>query len=208
MSLILFVIGAIMVYSGRFAFGGFRAEGRHVRAGGLVLMAPAALTFVAALIGGMIFAGNLQALQGFLSLIGVLEFFGLMVATWLAYILVADPAGAPRLPGVLGEIQAEREHKVNPLEEVRKARAQQVPAPENHAAHPLNRQVQMSTRVETFGKILNVKQAASFMNLPEPAIVGMIHEGQLPAVRSGGDYAIARSRLEEIKSNGRVDLGD
>jgi len=122
----------------------------------------------------------------------VLEFFGLMVATWLAYILVADPAGAPRLPGVLGEIQAEREHKVNPLEEVRKARAQQVPAPENHAAHPLNRQVQMSTRVETFGKILNVKQAASFMNLPEPAIVGMIHEGQLPAVRSGGDYAIAR----------------
>ena len=208
MSIILFVIGAIMAYTGRFAFSGFRAQGKPVRAAGMVLMVPAALTFLASLMGGVIFAGNVQALVGFLNLMAILEFVGLMIATGIAYILVADPAGAPRLPGVLGEIQAEREHKVNPLEEVRKARAQQVPAPENHAAHPLNRQVQMSTRVETFGKVLNVKQAASFMNLTEPAIVGMIHEGQLPAVRSGGDYAIARSRLEELKSNGRVDLGD
>jgi excisionase family DNA binding protein len=207
MSIILFIIGTIMAYTGRFAFGGFRAEGKAVRAGGLILMSPATLTFIAALMGGMVFAGNMQALQGFLSLIAMLEFFGLMVATGLAYVLVADPAGAPRLPGILGDIQAEREQKVNPIEEVRKAQPQQIQASETHAAHPLNRQIQAATHVESFGKILNIKQAANFLNLPEPAIVGMIHEGQLPAVRSGGDYAIARSRLEEIKSTGRVDLG-
>jgi excisionase family DNA binding protein len=207
MSIILFVMGAFIAYTGRFGFGGFRAEGKAVRAGGFVLMAPAAFTFIASLMGGVMFAGNMNALIGFLNFMAILEFVGLMIASGVAYILIADPVGAPRLPGVLGDIQSEREKKVNPLEEVRKARPQ-VQTVENHQAHPLNSHMQTTTRIESFGKILNVKQAASFMSLPEPAIVGMIQEGQLPAVRSGGDYAIARSRLEELKSNGRIDLGD
>jgi hypothetical protein len=206
MSIILFLVGAVIAFTGRFAFGGYRAAGRAVRAGGLVLMFPAAFTFVISLIGGVLFAGNNQALLAYINLVAILDFLTLMLATGIAYILIANPEGAPRLPGILGEIQAEREDTPNPIEDVRKARPQQVPASASHAAHPLNRQV--AARPEPFGKILNLKQAASFLSMPEPAIIGLIQTGQLPAVRSGGDYAIARSRLEEIKSNGRVDLGD
>lgn len=193
MSLILFVLGAYLWYTGRFAFGSVNTQGRHVKAAGAVLMLPAGGTFMLSLILGILFMGSEMLLLAMINIMAMVEFFSLIAAVIIAYILIADPQNAPPLPGILGEIQAERRS--------------QEQAGVSGASLPASRAEPMASpaapqpaapRRESFGSILTVKEAASYMRLNEADILKLIDEGKLAAARINYSYRIARSNLDDL----------
>ncbi len=176
MAIVLFVFGAFLYFTRRFSFGGLRTEGRHVRAAGVVLMAPVILTFTLSLFAGMIFGGSLDMLVLLFNVLALAELALLAGSVFVAYLLLANPQKAPRLPGILGEIQQER----------RDEQPQGVPAAPRQPAP------------ESFPTILTVAQAARYLNVSEADILTLIDDGKLAAARINYTYRIARSNLDEL----------
>ncbi len=106
MALILLLIGVVLLVVGRFSFGAFRTEGKHVRAAGVVLMLPEAVFVVIGSLVLALFGTNVLLF----SLLYLVQLLGMIAAVNIAYILIAGPPNAPRLPGLLGEIQAEQQN--------------------------------------------------------------------------------------------------
>ncbi len=182
MAIVLFIIGAVLRYRGKLRLGGFEAEGRHVRAAGVVLMLPASLSFVLGLIIGLLSGGRLDSIMNVLGLLSMVELVFNVVAAIVAYILIVDPDGAPQLPGVLGDIQRERRQN---FQSIREAKLHRVDPP---------------VRQQTFGSILSVPQAAVYLGLSEAAIIDLIEDGKIPAARVNYHYQIARSVLDDFKA--------
>lgn len=180
MALILFVIGAVLYYTTRFNFGGVRTQGRHVRAAGMMLMFPAIFTFLLSFVAGLIFATSDSAIMTIFRLMAAFELVSMVVAAAVAYILIANPQNAPRLPGLLGDIQRERQN----------------PAPQPSA--PVARVEPAHPPREQFPAILTVKQAAQYMQVSEAEIVNLIEASKLAAARINYTYRIARSNLDEL----------
>ena len=170
MSLILFVIGAVLYFTQRVNLGKFRTEGHHVRAAGIVLMFPAAFTFLLSLFAGLIFASNLDALPLVFRVLAFVEISTMILAAMITYILVAAPAGAPRLPGILGHIQNEGHN---------------APSAQRHAPEP-------------FPSIMSIAQAARYVKMSEAEIQALIDASQLGAARINNGYRIARRSLDEL----------
>ncbi len=185
MALILFIIGAVLLFTGRFALGTVNTQGRHVKAAGVVLMAPATGSFVLSLLIGMVFAGNLDFALSLLMAIAMIELVAMIGAVVVAYILIAAPQNAPRLPGILGEIQRERLSQAAPAAASQAAAAPSRPAPQAVAR-------------ESFPAILTVSQAAQYLQVKEADILALIEAGQLPAARINYTYRIARSALDDL----------
>lgn len=193
MSLILFVLGAYLWYTGRFSFGSVNTQGRHIKAAGVVLMLPAGGTFVLSFVLGLVFLSSETMLVTMINIMAMVEFFSLIAAVIIAYILVADPQNAPRLPGILGEIQAERRAQEN-------RGATSSPAP-NSNIQTTSRPVKpgpVAPRQESFGAVLTVQEAATYMRLNEADILKLIDDGKLAAARINYSYRIARSNLDDL----------
>lgn len=192
MALGLFFIGVLLYVTGRFSFGSLRTQGRHVKIAGAILMTPVVGGFFLGLIIALVFAGAPGILGSLIGFIAILELASAIGAAWVAYILIADPAGAPRLPGILGEIQTER----------REQNSAGKPTPVSIKRHPLDGTTvrNVPRRIETEKRILSVAEAASYMSVTPAEIVTWIDSGRLPAARDNSGYAIARSRLDELKS--------
>lgn len=169
-SLIAFLIGAVLYFRGRVSLGNFRAEGRHVRVAGLVLMFPSTFTFLVSLFTGVLFAGNFNALVVLIQVLALVEFSFLITSAMVAYILIAAPAGAPRLPGILGQIQSER----------------------------ADEQPTQPRAPEQFPSIMSVEQAARYLRKSEADILALIEAGKLGAARVNYSYRIARRSLDEL----------
>lgn len=187
MAIMLFVLGTFLLYTGRFSFGSFRTEGKHVKAAGVMLMMPMTLSFLLGIFIGAAFAGDVDAVMSVIGVLGLLELALLIGSVTAAYILVADPPNAPQLPGILGEIQRERRESEQP------------------SAMPLTSRPQPSTAAtvpsrESFPSVLSVAEAARYMGVSEAEIVDLIESGKLGAARINYQYRIARSNLDELLS--------
>jgi excisionase family DNA binding protein len=193
MSLILFVLGAYLWYTGRFAFGSLNTQGRHIKAAGAVLMLPAGGTFVLSFILGLVFLTSDTMLVAMINIMAMVEFFSLIAAVIIAYILIADPQNAPRLPGILGEIQAERR-----AQEKSGVPSTSTPASRIRPSVPSAKPSPAAIRPDSFGAVLTVQEAASYMRLNEADILKLIDDGKLAAARINYSYRIARSNLDEL----------
>lgn len=189
MSLILLIIGVVLFYTGRIEIAGLRAEGRPVKAAGVILTLPAMISllfinfFVPLAVGR-----NYDAMTAALGVISALEMIGMLVAVGLAYVLIADPPNAPRLPGILGEIQAEaRQRRQNGTVQppARQNRIITIPTPR------LNR--------EQFPSVMSLKEAARYLQTSEAEVLQLIEEGKLTASRENFGYKIARSQLDDLR---------
>ncbi|MBI5667535.1 MAG: helix-turn-helix domain-containing protein [Chloroflexi bacterium] len=182
MALLLFVIGAVLYYTMRFNLGGVQTQGRHVRAAGMMLMFPAIFTFLLSFIAGLLFASSESAIVSVFRVMAAFELVAMVAGVAVAYILIANPRNAPRLPGILGDIQRDRQSSA-PQPPVPYIRSQ----PER-AAPPR----------EQFPAILTVQQAAQYMQVSEAEIVGLIEASKLAAARINYNYRIARSNLDDL----------
>ncbi len=181
MALILVVIGAVLYYTRRFSFGGLQTQGRHVRAAGLLLMFPAAFTFLLSFFAGVIFARSEAAIVTLFNIMAAVEIISMVLAVGAAYILLANPSNAPRLPGILGDIQRERQDEP--------AAAPQPPVARVQPAQPVR---------EHFPTIMTVAQAAQYLQVSEAQIMDLIDGGKLAAARINYNYRIAKSNLDEL----------
>lgn len=172
MSLIFLVIGTILFLTGRLAFGNFRAEGKHVKGAGLILMMPALGAFFISLFVGMLFGSSAELLISLLNLLIVLEFAGLIIAGIIAYRMIANPA--PSLPNQYRESEAKAQPDVRTL----------MPAP--------------ALVVKPNKTILTLEEAAAYVNMTPAQILSLIDEGKLAAARVNYRYQIARSALDEL----------
>ncbi len=191
MAFILLLVGLALVARGRVDLGSLRTGGRHVRAAGALLMLPALLGI---LLNGLFiplaFGRNSDALAFTQNLVGLLELAAMLVTAGLAWILLVDPPGLPRLPGLLGELQDE-------------ARTQQ---PQRAAGTERPRVIDLpgmpgrpAGRRETFPSVMSLSEAALYMEVSEEDILKWIEEGRLPASRENYHYRIARSQLDELQ---------
>lgn len=191
MTLILCAIGAYLYFTSRFSFGSVRTQGRHVKAAGAVLMMPAVTSIILGAMLGILFAGNPNMLLSLISLLSFVELALLLLSSVIAYILIANPANAPRLPGILGQIQDERrEHGDQPVRNRTVTiypRGTTAPAP-------------MQAQQKEFGRVLSTREAAEYMNVSEAEILSWIDSGKLAAARINYMYRIARSNLDELRT--------
>jgi excisionase family DNA binding protein len=208
MDLILLVVGLILLYRGRWSFAGFETEGKHVKAAGALLMMPATVNVVLAFVLMIIFGNNPDAVFAAANSVSVFMLLLMMGVVGLAYILIADPPGAPQLPSMLGEIQNER-RGLRQNSEMQQDTTFSTPSPipqRPQVRHPLDLGG-MSARPQpraTYGTVLTVRDAAQYMNVSEQQIMQWIDEGKVTAARGNNGFAIARSVLDELKDTSRV----
>lgn len=190
-SIIPLIIGVILFYMGRVQIGALRAEGRHVKAAGVILTLPATITLV--LLNFFIpaaFGSDFDTAMVAIGIVTLLEVIGILAAISLAYLLIADPAGAPNLPGILGQLQGEA--RKNRPADAPPRRVKTVTIPTPSSVRPL------VTR-ETFPNVMDLKQAARYLRVSEADILRLIEEGKLAASRDNFNYKIARSQLDELR---------
>jgi excisionase family DNA binding protein len=191
LSIIPLVIGVILFYMGRVQIGALRAEGRHVKAAGVILTLPATISLV--LLNFFIptaFGRDFDAAMVAIGIVTLLEVIGVLAAISLAYLLIADPPGAPNLPGILGQFQEEA--RKNRPADAPPRRVKTVTIPTPASVRPL------VTR-ESFPSVMNLKQAARYLRVSEADILRLIEEGKLAASRDNFSYKIARSQLDELR---------
>ena len=200
MSLILLVIGALLFYMGRVDMGTFQAEGRHVKAAGAILAVPGIVTLaLTTFFIPLAFGSNASAQDFMFGVVGLLDLVGMIVAIGLAYVLIIDPPNLPRLPGLLGELQDE-------------ARAGQPARPSTGQSND-NTSTEKKTVIipdpntfrpksginrDKFPTIMNLKQAARYLEISEDEVLELIDSGKLTAARDNYNYKIAKSQLDEL----------
>ena len=196
MSLILFIAGVALYFMGRVEIGSLRAEGKHVKAAGVILILPTAITFLLVeLFIPMAFGSNSNAAIGAIGLVSLLELIGMLAAIAIAYILIADPPSAPRLPGILGDIQDEaRSNTSQPSTPAAPRRGKIVNIPTPAA----NLRPKININRDNFPSVMNLKEAARYLELTEDDVLKLIDEGKLTAARDNYNYKIAKSQLDEL----------
>lgn len=191
MDTVLLMIGAVLALRGKFRFGSVDTEGRHVKAAGVVLMLPALSMLLLSMILVTLFGIEQGAVIAFS---GVITLFGLGaigLALTVAYILIAEPQNAPRLPGLLGRIQDERRGQSTDTTTA-------APVSKAPRRHPLDYAGRSSTPGK-FRTILSVNEAAEYMGVTPADILAWIDRGELPAARDNYRFQIARSVLDDLK---------
>lgn len=194
MSFILLIIGAFLFFAGRIEMGTLQAEGKHVKIAGAILALPAIVVLLLnQFFIPMAFGANRGAASSVMDFVGLLEIAGMLVAAAIAYILIADPPNAPRLPGLLGEIQdeARRSQPASPRPP-RQGKIINIPV----AGTPLRPNVNINR--DRFPSVMNLKEAARYLQTTEEEILQMIDEGKLTAARDNYNYKIAKSQLDEL----------
>lgn len=197
----LLVIGGFLFWQGKFNFGSIQTEGRHVKAAGAILMLPAA-GYVLLNFALKIVFGSQNSSQSDEALLSILQLVMMITGVIVAYILIADPPNAPRLPGILGEIQNERRGKPSQPPPTSSERPKQQQRPVQR--HPLDRFMPTSSQPVKISNVLSVKEAAAYLGVTPEEILGLIDAGKLPAARDSGGYRIARSVLDELKDTTAV----
>ena len=196
MSFVLLIVGAFLYFAGRIEMGTLRAEGRHVKAAGVILALPAIIVILMNfLFIPLAFGSNEGAAQSAIDFVGLLEIVGMLVAAGIAYILIADPPNAPRLPGLLGEIQTEARGstvKTPRPQAPKQGKIINIPT----ASTPLRPKISLNR--DNFPSIMNLKEAARYLQTTEEDILQMIDEGKLTAARDNYNYKIAKSQLDEL----------
>ncbi len=210
MSLVLFVIGVFLFIRSRFSLGSFQTEGRHVKAAGALLMMPATAAFCLSFILGMVFAGNRNSIMTLIGFMAMVELVAMIVGVALAYIMLAEPQGAPRLPGILGDIQDERRatksgrplppRPTNTSSGSASSTSSSTP-PRPVESHPLDR-LSAAGRAQPVSTrtILNVDEAAQYLGVTGAEIISLIESGKIAAARINYTYQIARSVLDDYKA--------
>jgi excisionase family DNA binding protein len=192
---LLLSLGLILWLRGKFRFGSVDTEGRHVKAAGVVLMLPALSTLLLGMILMSLFGAERGAEMAFS---GVMVLFGLSIiglAITIAYILIANPQNAPRLPGILGVIQDERRGKTAET-------TTPPPTPKLASRHPLDSGGRSSAPSQAkIRAILSVNEAATYMGVTPADILTWIDRGELPAARDNYRFQIARSVLDDLKQS-------
>lgn len=192
LSIIPLIIGIILFYMGRVQIGTLRAEGRHVKVAGIILTLPATITLV--LLNFFIpaaFGSNFDMARAAIGIVTLLEVIGMLSAISIAYLLIADPPGAPHLPGILGQFQEEARKNRPADAPPRRAKTVTIPNP-GSVMRPL------VTR-ENFPNVMDLKQAARYLKVSEADVLRLIEEGKLAASRDNFNYKIARSQLDELR---------
>jgi excisionase family DNA binding protein len=221
MSLILLVVGAILFVMGRFEMGSIKTEGRHVKAAGIILMLPEGVSLALALFIGLSFGNNPDVISFLFSLLNLLVFVGMIVAVGLAYVLIAKPSNAPRLPGILGELQDEdgqpggsgsssrpsidirpfltREEKTE--DEPTTETGTEAEAPKAETPPPAPRPARTPPR-GNYPAVMGLREAANYLQTTDERVMALIEAGKLPAARINYRYQIARSQLDDLLQSG------
>lgn len=189
MPLILFLIGIPMVALGRVRFGGFARSGQEVRAAGVILMLPFAASL---LFTGVLWSisGNwsAEARNSFLRLLGLVQLVvqvGAMFAAWwvMRNSQRGDSATRTLLPGLMRQLMKMSEA------------AQREKPTQSSQSEP------MRPNASNFPSVMNTRQAAAYLQVPEQTILDLITNGELIAARINHRYTIARSVLDEYRKN-------
>lgn len=196
MLIVLLAVGMVLFWQGKINFGSIQTEGRHVKAAGAVLMLPAAGFALLSFLLSILFGGSISS-QVASALLQILQLVMMIIAVVVAYILIAEPPNAPRLPGILGQIQDERRGKPSqppPSASPKPKQPQQ--------RHPLENFMPPKAQPINLARVLSVSEAAAYMGVKPDEIMRLIDAGQLPAARDSSGFRIARSVLDELKNPG------
>ena len=191
---ILFSIGIYMLISGRFSLGNRMRQGRPVRAVGILLMLP----FGASLLFFGIFAsisGNWSetSRNAFATFIGLTQLLGIVLVMLVSWGMLRGAGGdGDTSPS---EARRPRLRLWQQLEKITRA-AQQEASP--HQPEDLPQSSPISQR---FPSVMNTRQAAAYLKVPEQTIIELITSGKLIAARINHRYNIARSVLDDYRDN-------
>ena len=188
MAFILFLIGMPMSLMGRVRFGSFARSGPGVRAAGVVLMLPfgASLLFSGLLVS---ISGNwsVEARQSFVQVISLVQLVGQVLAMFAAWWILRTSSAENVIPKSMPNFL----QKWNEMQESARSEAQARSVPASPAP-----------RSDTqFPSVMNTRQAAAYLQVPEQTILELITSGKLIAARINHRYTIARSVLDDYRDN-------
>lgn len=187
-SILLFMFGAGLFYLGRIRFGELNEEGNHVRAAGLVLMAPLVGIFMLGIIMGAMTGADPERVRGALAFLSLLEFLSWGAALYGAYYLLYQK-GDVKLPFNLPFDANGEAGKASAAEKADK--------PEK----PI---INFAPPRQSYPPVMNLSQAARYLRVSEREVMKAIEDGQIAASKGTNGYAIARVVLDDYladKSN-------
>jgi excisionase family DNA binding protein len=219
MGLILLIVGAVLFYTGKVNFGSFQAEGRQVKAAGVILMLPEGIAFLLSIFMLISFGSNPNVIGSMVSMIAVLQLGGMFIALAIAYLLIANPPNAPRLPGILGDIQKgipansqSQSASKTPAEKLRNEEPEQETTSTTRQPEVINfvarvqqlpqQPAQVAGWRDKFPPVMDTKQAARYLQVTEEYVMELIDQGKLAAARNNYRYQIAKSQLDDLLENG------
>lgn len=179
-----------MVALGRIRFGGFARSGQEVRAAGVLLMLP----FAASLLFSGLFwtiSGNwsVESRNSFIQLLGWMQVFIQVLAIFCAWWMMRKSQQSDanqHNPMAAGLLQQWMNRNVSVKRATPSPSSSREPAP----PHP-----------SSFPSVMNTRQAAAYLQVPEQTILDLITNGELIAARINHRYTIARSVLDEYRNN-------
>ena len=195
MQLILFLVGLPMLVMGRLRFGGYSQSGPVVRAAGVLLMLP----FAASLIfTGLLFMisenWTAEARRSFLIFQNILLLVGQILAIFAAWRLLrrgTGSASAPPPASIVSGFARRVEGWQSSARREKEALRQQPPVQRVNPAD--------------FPSVMNTRQAAAYLQVPEQTVLELIHSGKLIAAHINQRYTIARSVLDEYRDGQQDD---
>lgn len=187
LSVLLFIIGAGIGLVGSLKIGSFEAKGMRVRVAGSVLCLPFFLSQALYLLALSLFGED----ANLIGLIAFLELIGIGVASSVSYWLL-----------MMGYQPETLNKKVQrPDFTPKKPDAPKAPS----AKHPvINLADNKAEKPMTFAKmrdypnVMNVVEAANYLNITEDALIELIEAGKIAASRINYRYHISRIVLDEF----------
>jgi hypothetical protein len=166
----LFIVGAGLMLTGRVRFADLDAQGALVRVAGLVLMTPLMSMFILGIIIGALTRGEAQSTAAALNVLFMLEVVAWMTAVAVAYYLLYTKSGVKF--------------------DLTNFRLPDVMGTDNANPKAMNR--------TDAPRVMDVKQAAHYLQISEADVLDAIKAGRLAASKSPQlGYTIARSVLDE-----------
>lgn len=197
MSLVFFALGAGLLLLGRIkiTFADIDEEGPRVRAAGLVLMVPLIVRLFLSFMVGTLTGGDREGVVTGLEIVSILDFVAIIVATAVAYMLLFPQGKSPSID--FGNWQKPSDDNESD-ENAQNGHANPQPPP---APTTPNMQKQAAPRMASgqFPRVMNIAQAAHYLNVTEQQIMDAIDNNKLAAARINYRYSISRSALDDFR---------
>lgn len=207
MSLILFFIGLGLLGYGRISVANIEAEGPKVRGAGAMLMLPLVVRLVMGFMINLLFISDGSESSGTAStFLAIVDILAMIICAGVAYTLITDeaPTNIIRMPGTDQNQNTEKSDSTETKSaQATKPQPEAKPRPQPRPAAPSrpSRNQQDGRNRRNFPAVMSTAEAASYLNIPESAVMDLINDGKISAARINYRYRISRDVLDDYLSD-------
>lgn len=210
MSQLLFLVGLGLMFVGKINVGDINAEGRVVRAAGAMLMLPLIAVLVLSQVLNWLNGSTIGGKGGGVVFLLIIELGGMVICSAAAYMMLKR-ASEDENGGKTETINPSTTVNIRPKDEKPSAPPPIQQSPKNGGPRPtgngsgysdlMRPRVEgnnVSRKREDFPAVMDIRDAARYLNKTEKEVMKLIDQGKLAAARINYRFRISRTVLDDF----------